>query len=97
MTDPVARFVELHAAATGTKSREYCDPFISTTWIVVELASALDLARRHVGHLQTARIKGSLAGMTAAQAELDRLLAQSRQLSETVGRVLRAHAGRVGS
>jgi hypothetical protein len=97
MTDAVRRFVSAHAAATGTQSRQYADPFISTTWIVVELASALDLARRHVGHMQTARIQGSLDGMIAAQAELDRLLAQSRQLSETVARVLRAHAGRAGS
>lgn len=40
------------------------------------------------------RIQKSIGRMIDAQNELDRLLAQARQLSETVGRVVKAHAER---
>lgn len=94
MTDAVARFVGAHAAATGTASRDYADPFVSTQWAIVELGDALDLARHQVRGLQAGRIQKSIGRMIDAQNELDRLLAQARQLSETVGRVVKAHAER---
>lgn len=94
MTDAVARFVGAHAAATGTASRQYADPFVSTKWAVVEIAEALDLARHKVRSLQAGRIQKSIGRMVDAQNELDRLLAQARQLSETVARVLRSHVDR---
>lgn len=96
MTDSVVQLVKRHAAATEAASKRYCDPFISTKWIVIELASALDLSRRCIVNMQAARIQESLGGMVSAQRELDRLLAQSQQLSETIARVLKAHAARGG-
>lgn len=95
MTDNVVRFISAHAAATGTR-REYADGFVSTRWAIVEIAAALDGARRSVNGLHVAAIEESLGRMFDAQRELDRLLAQSQQLSETIARVLKAHAARGG-
>lgn len=94
MTESVARFVAAHAAATGTQSRDYADPFVSTQWAIVETATAIEQARHHVVALQCARIDKSIERMVNAQRELDRQLAQARQLSETIARVVKAHAER---
>lgn len=95
MTDTVVRFISAHAAATGA-NREYADAFVSTRWAIAELAEALNLARHRVNGLHAAAIEESLGRMFDAQRELDRLLAQSMQLSETIARVLKAHAARGG-
>lgn len=95
MTDAVARFIAAHAAATATE-REYADAFVSTRWAITEISDALDAARRQVRAMQIGRITKSIALMVDAQRELDRLLAKSRQLSETIARVVEAHAKRGG-
>lgn len=94
MSEAVARFLAAHASATGTESRQYADPFVSTQWAIAELGEALDLARHKVRSLQAARIEQSIGRMVDAQKELDLLLSQATLLSETVARVVKAHADR---
>src|SRR5579871_5460133 len=80
MTSHVGRFIAAHAAATGTQSREYADPFVSTQWAIAEIAGALDQAHREVTALQIARIEQAIERMDVAQTAVGRLLAQATAL-----------------
>lgn len=91
MTNTVSR--ALTAAAIG-KPRQYADPFVSTTWAIAELLESLQLAQHSVRGMSAGRIERSEGKMIDAQRALERSLAQASQLSEAIGRVLKAHKGR---
>lgn len=82
------------AAATRDDTGELPDLFDNTVDLIAEIDLALGASRSAVARMACARMDRSLDEMRAAHLELEKLLGQSRLLSESLGRVLKFHVER---
>lgn len=86
MTKAVDRFIAAHTPPLAGP-----DVFAGTGFIVLEIRDAITQAGVTAQILQAGHTAKQLETMATAQAALDTLLRQSKELSESLGRVLRWH------
>lgn len=82
------------AATTRDSNGELPDLFDNTVHIVSEISDAIQNARWAIVAIACARSARQLDSMTRAHADLEKLLAQSTTMSQSLGKVLQFHAQR---